>query len=258
MIQIHPTAIVSPEAVIGEGTKVGPYAVIDDKVTIGKNCDIQAHAVIRSQVTLGDEVAVHPFSVLGGAPQHLGYKGEPTTVTIGNRVVLRESTTVHRGMPFDKGNTTIGDDCYIMAYSHIAHDCTIGKGVILANAIQLAGHVTIGDFVTIGGLSGIAQWCRVGMYCYLGGNSVIRKDVPPFLVGKGADFEVQGINVVGLERRGFNVDTIQRLRKLYKIFYLQNLSVAQATDKVLAELGQTDEVKVFLDFIQTSKVGFER
>lgn len=254
----HPTAIISPKAKIGEGTRVGAYSIIDDDVVIGKNCDIQDHAVIRSFVTLGEAVTVFPFTVIGGAPQHLGYKGEPTTVVIGDRVTLRESVTVHRGTLFGTGTTTIGNDSYIMAYCHVAHDCAVGNGVILANSVQLGGHVVIGDYVTIGGQSGVAQFCRVGMYCYLGGSSVIRKDLAPFLVGKGTDFEVQGINAIGLERRGFNVETVSRLKKLFKIFFLQKLTVEQAVAKIQLELGNSDEVRCFLDFVNGSKLGFVR
>ncbi len=255
---LHPTAIIHPGAKLGAGTRVGPYSIIDEGAVLGENCEIHSHVVVRGQVTLGDQVTIYPFSVIGGEPQHLGYKGEPTTVTIGSRSVLRESVTIHRGTVSGGGKTTIGEDAYLMAYSHVAHDCSVGRGVIFANAVNLAGHVSVGDYVTIGGLTGVVQHCRIGMYCYLGGASMVRKDIPPFLVGKGNDFEVQGINVVGLERRGFNVETVSRLRKLYKIFFRQNLTVAQATEKILGELGQTDEVKAFLDFVRGSKLGFER
>jgi len=255
---IHPSAVVSSGARLGEGTRVGAFSIVEDDVVTGPGCDIQSHVVIKSHVKLGTQVNVHPFSVLGGPPQHLGYKDEPTTVTIGDRTTIRENVTVHRGTVMGGGATTVGDDCFLMAYTHVAHDCTVGKGVVMANGVQLAGHSTIGDYVTIGGLTGIAQHCRVGMYAYLGGCSMVRKDLPPFLVGKGNDFRVQGINVVGLERRGFNEDTVLRLRKLFKIFFRQNLTVVQASDKIIQELGETDEVKVFLDFVQGSKLGFVR
>lgn len=256
--RIHPTALVSPGARVGEGACIGSYSIIEDDVVIGEGCEIQDHVVIRKHVTLGNQVVIHPFAVIGGDPQHLGYKGEPTTVKVGDRTVLRESVTVHRGTTFGNGTTVIGEDGLLMAYTHVAHDCVVGKGVIMANGVQLAGHSHIGDYVTIGGLTGVAQHCRVGMYCYLGGASMVRKDLPPFLVGKGNDFEVQGINVVGLERRGFNTDTIVRLRKVFKIFFKQNLTVVQATERIVDELGQTDEVRAFLDFVKGSKLGFVR
>ncbi len=177
---------------------------------------------------------------------------------IGDRVVLRESVTVHRGTEFGGGKTVIGDDGYFMAYSHVAHDCIIGKKAIVCNTVQLAGHVIVGDSVIIGGASEVAQFCRVGSYCYVGGGSTLRKDLPPFLVGKDNEFKVQGINVVGLERHGYAPEAIQRLRKLYKIFYMQGLTVSQAIEKVVTDIGETDEVKVFLDFVRSSKVGFIR
>ena len=256
--QIHPTAIVHPRAVLGEGTRVGPFSIIDQYVVTGRNCEIQEHVVVRGRTTLGDEVKIFPFAVIGGEPQHTRYGGEPTTVEIGNRVTLRESVTVHRGTPFDKGRTLIGDDCFIMAYSHVAHDCEVGRSVIIANSSQLAGHVVVEDFATLGGQTGVAQHCRVGRYCYVGGGSIVRKDLAPFLLGKGNDFEVQGINVVGLTRKGFSPPTIRRLKSLYKIFFLQKLTVAQAIERAVVELGESDEVKLFIDFVKSSKMGIER
>lgn len=258
MTHIHPTAIVDPAAKLGKGTHVGPYSIIGADVVIGDNTDIQEHVVIRGRTSIGNEVKVFPFCVLGGEPQHLGYKGEPTTVEIHDRVVLRESCTVHRGTTVGTGKTIIHDDAYIMAYTHVAHDCEVGQKSIICNSVQLAGHVTIENHVIIGGASEIAQFCRVGRYCYVGGGSTIRKDLPPFLVGKGNDFQVQGINIVGLERNGFSPQTIARLRKLYKIFYIQKNTVSQAIEKATTEIGNTDEVGLFLSFIQNSTAGFIR
>lgn len=257
-VNVHPTAIVGAKAILGEGTKVGAYAVIEDGVTIGANCDIQNHTVIRSHTRIGDDVQVFPFAVLGAIPQHLGFKGEDSTVTIGNRVLIREGVTVHRGTALGRGDTTIGDECYLMAYSHVAHDCKLGRNVILVNSVLLGGHVEIGDFATLGGGSAVGQNCRVGMYAYLGGHSAVRKDVTPFVVGKGGELEIQGINIVGLGRRGFNSETISRLKKIYKIFYLQGLTVAKSVETIVLELGETDEVKVFVDFVKGSKMGFVR
>lgn len=255
---IHPTAIVHPGAQLGEGTRVGPYSIIDEHVVTGRNCEIQEHVVVRGRVRLGDEVRIFPGAVIGAEPQHLRYKGEPTSVEIGNQVTLREAVTVHRGTEFGAKATRIGDRAYIMAYTHVAHDCLIGNSVILANCVQLAGHVEVGDFVTIGGLSAVAQFCRIGRYCYVGGGSIMRKDVPPFLLGKGTDFEVQGINSVGLTRNGFSETTVRRLKSLYRIFFIQKLTVAQAIEKIITELGESDEVRFFIQFIQTSQAGFVR
>lgn len=258
MNNIHPTAFVSADAKLGRGVSVGAYSIIDSGAVIGEKTQIREHVIIRPGTTIGSECTIHPFAVLGEEPQHLAYKGEPTTVEIGDRVILRESTTVHRGTAFGNKATRIGDDCFIMAYTHVAHDCQIGKKVIIANAVQLAGHVEIDSFVTLGGHSAVAQFCRVGRYCYIGGGTVIRKDVPPFLLGKGAEFEVQGINAIGLEKSGFSESTVKRLRNLYKIFFLQKLTVSKAIEKIMLEVGDTDDVRLFLDFVKSSKNGIHR
>lgn len=258
MTQIHPTAIVDAKAKVGTGTKIGPYSIVGENVELGENCDIQEHVVLRGHTKLGNNVQVFPFSVIGGEPQHLKYKGEPTEVIIGDRTVLRECTTVHRGTHVGIGKTIIGPDNLIMAYTHVAHDCVLGKNVILANSIQLAGHVEIGDYVTIGGASEVAQFCRVGSYCYLGGGSTIRRDVAPFLLGKGADFEVQGINSIGLAKHGFSEEAILQLKKLYKIIFIQKITLTEAIEKAKSELADVAEAKFFLDFIESSKVGFVR
>lgn len=258
MTLIHPTALVDGQAQLGKGTRVGAYSIVGPDVVTGENCDIQEHVIIRGKTTLGNEVKVFPFCVLGGEPQHLGYKGEPTTVEIHNRVILRESCTVHRGTIMGTGKTIIHDDAYLMAYTHVAHDCEVGQKAIICNSVQLAGHVIIENNVVIGGQSEIAQFCRVGRFCYVGGGSTIRKDLPPFLVGKGNDFQVQGINVIGLEKNGFSPVSISRLKKLYKIFYIQKNTVSQAIERTVSEMGNTDEVGLFLNFIQSSTAGFIR
>lgn len=255
---IHPTAIVHESARIGAGTRIGAYSIVGENVALGENCDIQEHVVLRGHTTIGHRTQIFPFSVIGGEPQHLKYKGEPTTVVIGDDVILRESVTVHRGTSFGLGKTEIGDKSFIMAYAHVAHDCIVGKSTIICNAVQLAGHVTVEDCATIGGASEVAQHCRVGRYCYVAGGSTLRKDLPPFLTGKGNEFQVQGINAVGLTRQGFQADTVKRLKSIYKIFYLQNLTVAQAIEKAGIDFGSAPEVKMFLEFIQSSKMGFVR
>jgi len=256
--KIHPTALVSPSAVVGKGTKVGAYSLIGPNVKLGKDCDIRSHVVIDGKTTLGNQVRVLPFSAIGLEPQHLKYRGEETEVLIGDRVTFHESVTVHRATEFGGGITSIGDDCYIMAYAHVAHDCRVGHHVILANSVQLGGHVEVGDHVTIGGVSAVAQFCRVGSYCYVGGGSTLRKDLPPFLLGKGHEFEVQGINSIGLERNGFSELAVKRLKKLYRIFYLQKLTVSRAIESIVTEMGDVDELKVFLDFVKSSKSGVLR
>lgn len=258
MAEIHPTALVHPDATLGEGTRVGAFAIIEPKVVVGKNCVIQDHVILRDYSTLGDEVNVHPFSVIGGEPQHLRYKGEPTTVVVGNRVTMREGVTIHRGTSFGNQTTVVQDGVFLMASTHVAHDCVVGENSILANLVHLAGHVTIGKSVVIGGQSAVTQFCSVGDYCFIGGGSLVRKDMPPFLSGKGNDFRVQGVNLVGLERQGFTADAIGRLRKLFKIVYLQKLPIAQSIEKVGTELGSSPEVDAFLAFLKQSKMGIAR
>ena len=258
-VQIHPTAIVHPNAVLGEGTKIGAYSIVDENVVTGRDCNIQEHVILRGHVTLGEGVQVFPFAVIGGEPQHTRYKGEPTRVEIGDRTILRESVTVHRGTMLDQGVTRVGSDCYLMAYTHIAHDCRIGKNVYLANACQIAGHVEIQDNVILGGQTGVPQFGRVGRYCYIGGGTILRKDIPPFLTGKGNPFEAQGINAVGLQRQGFSEQTISRLRKLYRIVFIRKgLTLTQALEQAVQELGEHDDVKVFADFVNESKLGIHR
>jgi UDP-N-acetylglucosamine acyltransferase len=257
-VNIHPTAIIDPDAHLGEGTRVGPYSIIEAGVRLGKNCDIQSHVVLRGDTQIGDDVKIFPFAVVGSEPQHLHYKGEPTRVIVGNRVTIRESVTIHRGTKVGTGVTQVGDETLLMAYTHVAHDCSVGANVIIANSVQLAGHVEIGESVVIGGQSEIAQFCRVGKYCYVGGGSTLRKDLPPFLVGKGNEFEVQGINVVGMTRHGFSSDTVHKLKTLYKIFYLQQLTVNQALEKITIEIPDCEEARWFCQFIKSSKAGIIR
>jgi UDP-N-acetylglucosamine acyltransferase len=237
---------------------VGAYSIIGEDVCIGDGCEIQDHVSLTGRTTLGKEVRVFPFSVIGSEPQHLHYKQEPTEVEIGDQTVLRECVTIHRGTHVGTGKTSIGKNTYVMAYAHVAHDCQVGSHVILCNSVQLAGHVLVEDYANIGGLTGVVQFCRVGKFCYVGGASMIRKDLPPYLMGKGNEFEVQGINSVGLSRNGVSNETIQQLKTLYKIFYLQNLTTSQAIEKVTMELGNQLEVQHFLNFIKSSKLGFVR
>lgn len=258
MSLIHPTAIIHADAVIGEGTRVGAYSTIDRHVVIGKNCEIYNHATVTGRTRIGDDVKIFPYAAVGLEPQHVGYKGEPTTVQIGDRVTIRESVTINRGTTFGRGITVVEDDVLLMAYCHVAHDCVVGKKVIMANLVNLAGHVVIGDHAVIGGMSAVCQYCRIGDHAFVGGGSLVRKDVPPFLSGKGNDFHMQGVNVVGLTRRGYSIDSIKQLKNLYKLFFLRKLTVGQALEKARFEEVDSTEVRLFLDFIANSKIGIER
>lgn len=255
---IHPTALVHPKARLGAGTRVGPYSILGEDTVTGENCEIQEHVVIRGRVTFGKDCRVFPFAVIGGEPQHLGYKNEPTEVVIGDRNVFRESVTVHRGTVAGGGVTRIGNDNLIMAYTHVGHDCVIGNRNIIVNSVQLAGHVVVEDFVTLGGQSEVVQHCRIGKFCYIAGGSTIRKDVPPFLSGKGNEFEIQGINKIGMERSGVSADRIATVKQLFKIFYLQGLTVSKAIEKIAIECAGSEEAEAFLNFVKSSKAGVHR
>lgn len=257
-MSIHPTAQVHPGAVIGADVTIGPFSIVDEEVRIGDGCAIAEHVVIRKHTTLGARVRVFPFAVVGEEPQHMKFKGETTYVTVGDDTVIRESVTIHRGTAEGSGRTIVGKNCLIMAYCHVAHDCVVGDHVIMANAVQLAGHAVLEDYVFLGGISAVTQFCRVGRHSYVGGCSILRKDLAPFLVGKGNEFEVQGINAVGLTRRGYSAEAVSRLRSLYRIFFRQHLTVSQAIERVSVELGDAEEVRLFVDFVKGSKRGIIR
>lgn len=254
---IHPLAQVSADAKIGQNTRVGAFATIEAGVVVGEGCEIQEHAVLRRGTRLGNRVRVHSFAVLGGEPQHLKYSGEETFAEIGDGVVVREFVTINRGTPVGSGTTIVGAECYLMAYSHVGHDSVVGRGVVLANNVQLGGHSEIGDYATMGGSCATVQFCRVGAYAYVGGFSPVRKDIAPFTLAKGAaEARPFGINTIGLERRGFSPDSIQRLKKVYRrFFFREDGSIANALESIQAEFGAFPEVEKFVDFVKSSKCG---
>lgn len=255
---IHATAVVSDGAVIGAGSRVGPYAVIGEHVRIGRRCEVDEHVVLRGHTSIGDDCRIFPHAVIGGAPQHSAYRGEPTRVSIGDRVTLREGVTVNLGTAFGNQVTIIEDDVMIMAYAHIAHDCFVGHGTTIANAVQLAGHVSIQDNVMFGGHGAIAQFCRVGRHAYIAGGSILRGDVLPFMAGKGTEFRVKGVNAVGMRRKGYDAESIRRAREIYRIFYRQGHTAASAVGHIRERVGDSDETRTVLDFIAGNERGFER
>jgi UDP-N-acetylglucosamine acyltransferase len=237
---IHPTAIVSAKAQLGQNVTVGPYSVVEDHVQIGDGTTLQSHVCVRGLTQIGSQCTIFPFAVVGSEPQYLKYAGEPTKTIIGNRVILRESTTVHRGTPQGRGLTEIGDDCFLMAYTHVAHDCKLGKGIIIANSVQMAGHVQVDDYANIGGLT------------------AIRKDVPPFVSGKGQEFKVQAVNVVGMSRRGVDEETIKIIEKLFKTMFFKHLDTASGLAALKESAPTSDLVKYFINFVEQSKIGIAR
>jgi UDP-N-acetylglucosamine acyltransferase len=254
---VHSTAIIHPGAELEAGVEVGPYCIVSSGSKIGARTKLMSHVVFDGLVQVGEDNVFHPFCVIGGSPQDLGYKGEPTRVLIGSRNHFRESVTVHRGTAKDRTITTIGDDNYIMAYCHVAHDCTVGNHLIMANQVALAGHVTIGDFVTIGGVVGIVQHVRVGDYSFIAAGGVMRKDLPPYMAAKDHS-EVSGPNLVGLKRRGVPDEDIRVIRDIYRTLYLSNLTTAQALQDITEKFPANDYARRFIDFARGSKIGLQR
>ena len=212
MTSIHKTACIDPTAKIGDGVEIGPFCVIGPDVSLGDNVKLHSHVVIECNTSLGSGCQVYPFAGLGGAPQHLGYKGEATRLEVGDNAIIRESVTMNRGMPNAGGLTRVGSNGYFMAYSHVGHDCVVGDNVIFANAATLGGHCHVGDGVIIGGLAAVHQNCRVGTGAFIGGVSGVVNDVIPFGSVVGDRAELGGLNIVGLKRRGYDRKTIHEVR----------------------------------------------
>lgn len=251
---IDSRAVVSPRAVIGDGVQVGSYSVIEDDVVVGERTWIGAHAVIHNGSRVGRECKIHDLAAIGGPPQDLKYKGEPTTLEVGDKTVIREFVTLNRGTA-ETGKTVIGSNCLFMAYSHVAHDCIVGDNVILANCAALGGHVHIGSWVIIGGLTPVHQFCMVGDHAMIGGGFRVVKDVPPYVLAAGEPLIFERLNAIGLRRRGFSDKAIEVLDKTYRLIYRSSLNVSQAVARIKEEVEQTPEVQAVLSFIAKSKRG---
>ncbi len=254
-VEIHPTAIVSEKAKLGVNVKVGPFSIIEDNVEIGDNTEISSNVKIKNFTTIGGNCKIFEGAIIGNIPQHLGFEGEESFVKIGNNVVIREYCTIHRGTKFDDGITQIGDNTYLMAYVHIAHDCKVGHDTILANNVTLAGHVKIGNYVFVGGLTPIHQFCRIGDYAMVGGASAVDKDIPPFTRASKNHARLYGLNLVGLKRRGFTNEQIRILKEAYKIIFIKSSTLEEGIKTVLETLPQTEEINQLIEFIKTSKRG---
>lgn len=252
---IHPTAIVGAGAKIGAGCHIGPYAIIGDEVTLGENVRIEAHAVIDGRTTIGDGTHIFPFVSLGLASQDLKYKGEPSETHVGKRNSIREFVTIHRGTEGGGMLTATGDDCLIMAQAHIAHDCILGDGVIMANGATLAGHVSVAARANIGAYSGVHQFCRVGREAYVGGYSVVVKDALPFALSVGNHAKCYGLNVTGMKRRNYPKETIEALHHAFRLLLAARLNTSQAIARIKEEIADSAEVAELLSFIETSKRG---
>ena len=259
MTLIHPTATIDPKAEIGEGVEIGPYSVIEKGVSIGEGTKIGPHVVIREGTEIGKGCHLFQFASIGEAPQFSGYRGERTFLRIGDRNIIREFVTLHRGTVKGGGKTVIGNDNFIMAYAHVAHDCQIGNQVVMANGATLAGHILIEDYAIIGGLVAIHQFCRVGAFAIIGGLTGVILDIPPYTKAQGDRARLFGLNSVGLKRANFSVETLRALKKAYRIVFRSGLTLEKAMKKLAEdEISQGPEVQHFLQFIQGSKRGISR
>lgn len=246
---IHSTAIVHPNAKIARGVEIGPYCVVGENVTVGKGTLLQAHVVVNGWTEIGEDCEIYPFATIGAASQDRKYLGERAYTKIGNRTVLREYCSIQRATGEGQA-TAVGDDCLLLAYTHVAHNCVLGNSVTMSNLAQLAGHVEVADFATIGGQAGVHQFTRIGRYAMIGGASKIRKDVPPFFLVEGNPAEPYGPNIVGLRRAGFTADERNEIKKFYKILYNPKMNVSQAVEAMKAE-AMSDPGRELIAFLES-------
>ncbi len=255
---IHPQAIVDPGATIGDGVTIGPWSYVGPDVVIGDNCTIESHVVLKGPTTLGSDNHIYQFSSVGEATPDLKYRDEPTRLIIGDKNIIREGVTIHRGTVQDRGETIVGNENLIMAYAHIGHDSVIGNHTILVNNVALAGHVYVGDWAILSGYTLVHQFCRIGAHSFSGMQTAIGKDVPAYVTVSGSPAEAKTINTEGLRRRGFSDQAVSQLRRAFKILYRQNLTLDIAIQRLETMLSDTPEVKVLIDSIRASERGIVR
>lgn len=255
---IHPTALIDPSAELDSSVSVGPYSVIGPDVSIGKDSVIESHVVIKGPTTIGERNHIYQFSSVGEATPDLKYAGEPTTLTIGNDNVIRESATIHRGTVQDRGDTSIGDHNLIMCYVHIGHDSVIGNNTILVNNTALAGHVEIGDWAVLSGYTLVHQFCKIGPHSFSGMGTAIGKDVPAYVTVSGSPAEARTINAEGLRRRGFSDAAIAELRRAFKVVYRQGLTLDVALERLAEMAADVPEVQPLIDSLRQSERGIVR
>jgi len=258
MVKIHPTALIHPDARLGTNVTVGAYSIIGEHVEIGDYSQIGPHVVITGHTRIGSGNRVFQFVSLGEEPQDKKYAGEPTRLEIGDNNVIREFCTFNTGTVQDSGVTRIGNDNWVMAYVHVAHDCDIGNHVIFANNASLAGHVTVNDYAILGGFTSIHQFSRIGAHVITGIASVIRQDVPPYVTVSGSPAAPHGINSEGLKRRGYSLEAVAAIKRAYKTLYRSGLGLNEAQSTILAEAEKQPELKVLADFLAVSGRGIIR
>ncbi len=257
-MKIHPTAIIHPDARIAEGVSIGAYSVVGGHVEIGEGTEIGPHVVVEGHTRLGSDNRIFQFCSIGAAPQDKKYAGEPTRLEIGNRNTLREFCTVNCGTTQDQGVTQIGDDNWIMAYVHVAHDCVLGNNIIMANSTQLAGHVTVGDWVILGGITGVHQFVRIGAHSMTAVGSMLLQDLPPYVMAAGNPAEPRSINAEGLKRRGFSSEAIAAIRRSFKALYRNGMLLEQARQAIEAEATSVPELALLASFLQQPGRGIIR
>jgi UDP-N-acetylglucosamine acyltransferase len=255
MFFIHKTAIVSPKAEIGENCYIGAFSIIGDDVKLSKNVRLDSHVVVEGDTFIDSDTHIFPFVSIGLAPQDLKYGGEPTKTVIGKNNHIREFVTIHRGTANGGGITKIGDNNLLMAQSHVAHDCNLGDEIIMANAATLAGHVEIADKASIGAYSGVHQFCRVGREAFVGGYSVVVKDALPFAISQGNHAKCYGLNRIGMKRKGYPKETIEKLHHAYHLLLNAKLNTTQAVERIETEITDCQEVDYLVEFIKTSQRG---
>lgn len=256
--RIHPTSIVDARAVIGDGCEIGPFCTVGPQVRLGERNRLVSHVVIDGRTTIGNGNTFSPGAVIGGPPQDLKYKGEDTELIVGDDGVFRECTTINRGTVGGGGKTTVGSGVLLMAYAHIAHDCHVGDGVIMANCATLAGHVTIEDYASIGGLTPVHQGARVGAYAFIGGQSRVSQDVVPYVKMGGIPVLIMGANSIGLKRRGFSDEVITAIEQCMRLLFRARLSIPNALARIRSEVPKLPEVDRIITFVETTRRGILR
>jgi UDP-N-acetylglucosamine acyltransferase len=256
---IHETALVHPTAEVADGVEIGPYSIIGEDVKIGEGTQIGSHVFIDKWTHIGKRCQIYQYASLGAAPQHMRYNGEETYVIIGDNNIIREYVTIHRGTPFGNGKTVLGDENFIMAYAHVAHDCILGNRIVMASYAALGGHVEIGNHAIIGGIVAIHQFVRIGTYAFVGGATALTRDIPPYITASGMKVKFYGINVVNLQRNNIPAEVITGLRKAYKVLFRSHLTMEEAIKHVHEDpIYAIPEVKHMVEFIRESKRGVTR
>jgi len=255
---IHPTAVISSAASLGDDVRIGAYTVVGPKVEIDSGCDIGSHCVLKGPTTVGPNNRIYSFASIGDDPQDKKFAGEDTRLEIGSGNTIREYCTLNRGTTQDEGVTSLGNDNWIMAYAHIAHDCRLGDHIIMANGSTLAGHVHVGDYAMLSAFAAIHQFCRIGAHSFVGAYGGIGKDVPPYVLVFGTPPKPRGINSEGLQRRGFSAEQIKNLKDAYRLLYRSDMLVTDVVAQLKERVAEQSELQILIEFIEKSERGLIR